>query len=351
MTEPESPHIQPDARVIEEERQSDIAEAEAARKARDAVRDSLERMRSSEGQVATRVLTLTVLPANTPLKERALLLSGDILEFLVGRNENAPPYPEVKTWAQDQAIVRAYDAETMRLFTQSFAPNIYSVRDALTLKGLRDPGLDQLYEHPANAYGMRVIAQKIADLAQRLPSPTAAPKAPAAVPAEPKAKLLMEKAYVLKLQNKITNKMGLAVTFFLENFGSEAAFGEVHNSSFVVTPNELPRDKLMGYMQELVAFDPTEDLGKNTDPIYPHVPGQFFSIPSNDRSMDQLSKAYDDFMAGKAILYLFVVIKYRDQSVNSPFIGVSETCGWFNKDSLDVVHNCGINHLSFEVRH
>lgn len=165
----------------------------------------------------------------------------------------------------------------------------------------------------------------------------------------PFAKLIVTKALMITVQNENTRKLGLAVNVFLNNVGSAPAFGEVHGASFAVTKNELPRSALLGYMQNTASFDATQALRQNADPIYPNSPEHFFTVPSNDESMGALSGAFEDFMSGSKIIYIFVVIKYRDQETTSKVIGISEMCGWFNKDALDVVHYCGINRVSWEI--
>lgn len=102
------------------------------------------------------------------LQLRAIELSGDVVNFLRERERTAPPRPAPATWNRDTAALLRYDAETATAFEQTFGRQVRRAHDLLELEGLTDPDLDAFYRHPANAFQIYVVAQKLASLAHRL---------------------------------------------------------------------------------------------------------------------------------------------------------------------------------------
>jgi len=111
-------------------------------------------------------------PDKISLRDSILLVSGSVLEFVVRRERDAPPYPSAensKSWSQQQAILHAYDAKTMSMFRQAHSNSVEDAHLKLLLKGLQDPALDRLFNDPGTTAGIKVIGQKLRDLAERLP--------------------------------------------------------------------------------------------------------------------------------------------------------------------------------------
>ena len=98
----------------------------------------------------------------------ATQLSGDIVNFLRERAPGAPRHPAPATWDRDVAAVLRYEAEDVELFNQMFGPQVRRTRQLFDLEGLTDRDLDAFYRHPANAFQISVIAQRLAALARRL---------------------------------------------------------------------------------------------------------------------------------------------------------------------------------------
>jgi hypothetical protein len=126
------------------------------------------------GATATGTATLTVKGPQLDVRERAFSASAGILNFLLERERSAPPYPSADLsptdWSKAEAEIRAYDAETMRLFNQAWGAQVIDLRDRLAAKGLQDPALDDLYNRPTSPLGIRIIGEKIGGLAEKLPS-------------------------------------------------------------------------------------------------------------------------------------------------------------------------------------
>jgi hypothetical protein len=95
-------------------------------------------------------------------------LSGDILNFLRERGETAPPAPRPATWDRDEAAVFRYEDETVRLYDAQFGMQVRRTRDLFSLRGLTDRDLDAFYRRPSNAFGIGVVARRLAALSHRL---------------------------------------------------------------------------------------------------------------------------------------------------------------------------------------
>jgi hypothetical protein len=128
---------------------------------------------SAGGATAVGTVTLTVRGPQLGLREQAFIDSASILNFLLERERGAPPYPSpdlsASDWSKVEAEIRTYNAETIRQFNQAWGPSVVRLHDSLAAKGLQDPALDDLYNRPTNPLGIRVIGEKIGDLAERLP--------------------------------------------------------------------------------------------------------------------------------------------------------------------------------------
>ncbi len=109
-----------------------------------------------------------VASQKTALRLQATQLSGDIVNFLRQRALSAPRHPAPATWDRDVAAVLQYEAEDVELFDQMFGPQVRRTRQVFDLEGLTERDLDTFYRHPANAFQINIIAQKLAALARRL---------------------------------------------------------------------------------------------------------------------------------------------------------------------------------------
>jgi len=112
-------------------------------------------------------------------KEKALITTSAILDFVVRREKDAPPYPssdDPAVWSREQAALRSYDAQTMKLFRDGPGKDAVSTHDELVRRGLQDPALDRLYNDPGTTAGIKVIGQKLRDLAEKLPTEEISPR-------------------------------------------------------------------------------------------------------------------------------------------------------------------------------
>jgi hypothetical protein len=90
------------------------------------------------------------LPADS-LKRRALDLSNEILQFLIGR-EVPPGYGQggfgEGPFGGKPSDTKAYDQETLSIFYNVFQPRVLSIHDDFKRKGMSDQQLDAEYAQP-----------------------------------------------------------------------------------------------------------------------------------------------------------------------------------------------------------
>ena len=110
-----------------------------------------------------------VAAQNADLKQTAQQLSASILAFVAERSRHAPPRPRPATWNQDETAFFIYETEMVETFERRFGKPTRVVHDVLRQLGLRDRDLDTFYARPANAFQMRIVALKLASLAQKVP--------------------------------------------------------------------------------------------------------------------------------------------------------------------------------------
>ena len=104
------------------------------------------------------------------LEGRTKRLSSDILIFLLNRRWNEPPLPRQETWNSDAEKMVRYSMETMNLYSLKFGAKVIAIRNQLSENGLQDEQLDQIYEHPTNSIGIRIVAERIGALAEQFSS-------------------------------------------------------------------------------------------------------------------------------------------------------------------------------------
>lgn len=103
------------------------------------------------------------------LKLEASYLAVQILEFLAERHQNEPPPLQPLTWFEDVESHMRYLRETMTSFSEKFGPKVVVMRNRLATQVAADKVLDLYYDHPVNPTEIRVTAERIGALAQRLP--------------------------------------------------------------------------------------------------------------------------------------------------------------------------------------
>lgn len=118
--------------------------------------------------VAERQFDYLVAAQNTDLRLTVAELSSEILAFVAKRSREAPPAPRPATWDQDEAAAARYAIATEQEFESRFGKQVRATHDILSLLGIGDKDFNTFYAHPADAFQMRVVAEKLSLLAARV---------------------------------------------------------------------------------------------------------------------------------------------------------------------------------------
>lgn len=143
---------------------------------------------------------------------------------------------------------------------------------------------------------------------------------------------------VVGVQAKKGDQSGFLLNVFYADKGGLPASSMVHRSIVVatgkMTQEEEERNKSLARAIKPGSELPTEEIQPGT------VPKHFFTVPQDDAEIAQLGGVVPDVLIGKKRLYLFIVMKYRDQGLSKGSVRVTEFCGWF-ANNFEIWHNCG----------
>ena len=123
---------------------------------------------SSRQWVHERQFDDLVARQNADLRVTASQLSAEINAFVLDRGRHSPGRPRPATWDRDEAAFVQYETDTVKAFERQFGKPVRATHDIFGLLGIRDKDLDAFYAHPANAFQMRVIAERLASLAAKV---------------------------------------------------------------------------------------------------------------------------------------------------------------------------------------
>jgi hypothetical protein len=119
--------------------------------------------------IAEREFDAIVQVQQRELVETSVQLSRELDAFVDGRLRAAPARPTAPdTWDRDQAAWTGFEQDTSAAYAARFARRVRLARAELTFRNLRDRDLDAFYRSPMNAFQVRVVAQRLAVLADRL---------------------------------------------------------------------------------------------------------------------------------------------------------------------------------------
>ncbi len=128
---------------------------------------------SQKTQMATNRIVVQLAESKAPpdsLKNKALLLSKEILLFLGERQANEPEsvVDRMLSWDRDFDKPIKYSQETMSIYSERFGARVNEMRNAFAREGLKDEQLDRFFEHPTNPTSIRIIGERIGALAEQL---------------------------------------------------------------------------------------------------------------------------------------------------------------------------------------
>lgn len=134
------------------------------------------------------------------------------------------------------------------------------------------------------------------------------------------------------------NQPGFFLNVFYADKGALPVSNMAHRS-IVVATEDMTQDEEERYKHLARAIEPPPP--QPADEIQPGTPPKhYFTAPQDDTEISQLGAVAPDVLSGKKRLYLFVVMKYRDDALRNGRTRVTEFCGWFI-NTFEAWHNCG----------
>ncbi len=186
-----------------------------------------------------------------------------------------------------------------------------------------------------------------------VPNPPPEPAdTPVRGPLRLRSRITITNSEALVLHNKNTNSTSITVSVYCTNSGDLAAIGTTRSAFIDIVDRELTTTEQNDFADMIAQakWNPAH-VGDEIQP------GEkvFFSFPNTDADISKIAARSAEVIAGKAMLYLFVVQKYRDQSMPPNVVNVTEYCGWFSGGSspesdLQIRHRCGRNRIFQESR-
>jgi hypothetical protein len=120
---------------------------------------------------AERLARLSPVPhvenERTSLKRQAAQLSHSILEFLVNQKVQ-PGYGQGGYGTSNYGGAATEEKKVMELYRAHYESEVVRVRNEFAKRGITDPELDVEYQNPVNSYSLRLIAERLGALSDRL---------------------------------------------------------------------------------------------------------------------------------------------------------------------------------------
>jgi hypothetical protein len=126
--------------------------------------------------------------------------------------------------------------------------------------------------------------------------------------------------------------------------GDIGATNFVHRVVVQICPTSLTPESEEESIRDAASIKPR--LDGTYDELYPS-PERELSFSAPNPPSNYMTSQYEDILAGKKRLYVFVALKYRDAALPANEVRVTEFCGWFS-GKLDSWGNCGHNRTFVE---
>jgi hypothetical protein len=122
------------------------------------------------------------------------------------------------------------------------------------------------------------------------------------------------------------------VNVYYDNAGTVAARGVVVRYTSAISSHELPSSAIAKIQDEILTWPGWSSAmaERGRYEMHPGDSGEYTTIPPdrNELARDLLDK-FDSVVAGRMFWYIFIAFKYRDESMSTNAIGVTEDCFWF----------------------
>jgi hypothetical protein len=100
---------------------------------------------------------------------KAQKAGSDLIDFAETRAELLQRKPN-ESFAQYEQRISAEDAVTQSLYASLYSGQVASLRDEFARRGLRRPALDEFYQKPGSAIGVREVGKTLFDMGAELRS-------------------------------------------------------------------------------------------------------------------------------------------------------------------------------------
>jgi hypothetical protein len=101
------------------------------------------------------------------LKTKTMSVAKSLIDFVQDRQAKEPAF-KFETFEESSNLLIKYSQETQNSYAKEFAGQISNLRDELLKRKLQDRELDMFYQHPTNYIGLRMLAMRLAALAEKL---------------------------------------------------------------------------------------------------------------------------------------------------------------------------------------
>jgi hypothetical protein len=170
---------------------------------------------------------------------------------------------------------------------------------------------------------------------------------PAPLPSERlRSKIETTNSEGITLHHKTSSVVGLSITVYQVNSGSLPAVGITRSSLIQIVDIPLTSAEENAFADKVAEVK--WNKARSDDEKQPRE-SFCFSFPDADGDISSIAARAADVIAGKAYLYLFFAEKYRDESLPADKVNVTEYCGWFSGNDLQVRHVCGRNRIFQET--
>lgn len=105
--------------------------------------------------------------SDADLQAQAITTAKQLMDFAQTRQACEPQF-DFDNFHESSNLQIKHSRETQNSYARDFAGMIANFRDEFLKRGLHDKDLDSFYHHPTNYIGLKIVAIRIASLAEKL---------------------------------------------------------------------------------------------------------------------------------------------------------------------------------------
>ncbi|MEW6173542.1 MAG: hypothetical protein AB1510_10850 [Bacillota bacterium] len=101
------------------------------------------------------------------LKNKAQETARSLMEMVQARQNSEPDF-DFDRFQESSNVLIKHSQETNNVYYRDFAGTVANLREEFLKRNIKDHELDQFYEHPTNYIGLRIVAIRLAAMAEKL---------------------------------------------------------------------------------------------------------------------------------------------------------------------------------------